>query len=325
MSIIRYLKRKMTLLSLALSRVEKSSLNQHSDALGSEGTVHETMNQGSMADALLRGEITMPVKELRWRLYKILTESKSKTAKITGYDSDGLPIVETYTIEKHNLSKISCDEFDSYDVELVIKNEDIIKSTVESFDNKDLNVLDKTEIDDYDENKTKHDLIGVENWSGRTLGEISFDDMVSSMKSKKTIYVSREIRPKFEIESYTKKLVIRKINETERLMEFYLSQYPDEYDRKTRMLISEIKKAKQNPRASDLLDINKVGFISDKAIGSDDGLEYEYDIKKFDKIVEFNGHYVIKFIADVTINGDNIFEKYKLSELELKYENKMAK
>jgi len=321
----KYLKRKMAILSLALSKVEKSSLKQRSDALGSDGSLEQSYNEGLLADSLLRGEITMPVKELRWRLYKILTESKSKAAKITGYDSDGLPIVETYTIEKHNLSKISCDEFDSYDVELVIKNEDIIKTTVESFDNKDLNVLDKTEIDDYDENKTKHDLIGVESWSGRTLGEISFDDMVSSMKSKKTIYVSREIRPKFEIESYTKKLVIRKINETERLMEFYLSQYPDEYDRKTRMLISEIKKAKQNPRASDLLDINKVGFISDKAIGSDDGLEYEYDIKKFDKIVEFNGHYVIKFIADVTINGDNIFEKYKLSELELKYENKMAK
>jgi hypothetical protein len=109
------------------------------------------------------------------------------------------------------------------------------------------------------------------------------------------------------------------------MLEFYISLYPDEYNKKTKFLISEIKRAKQNPRVSDLLDIESVGFISDKTIGAVDGSEYEYKITKFDKIVEFNGHYVIKFIANVTVNGENIFEKYKLDELEKRYENKEAK
>jgi hypothetical protein len=320
---LNYLKRKMALLSLSLSRVEKSMLTQKSDALGDIGSMEQTYHQGMLADALLRGEITMPVKELRWRLYKVLSESKNKTAKITGYDSDGLPIVETYTIEKYKLDKIKCDNFDPYPVELVVNNDDIMKSTTEALSNEKLQLYSDEESKS--ERADRFNLVGTESWSNRSLGEISFDDMVASIKSKKTIFVARNTKPKFEIEYYAKKLLVRRISETEKLLEFYISSYPDEYDKKTKFLISEIKKAIKNPRASDLFDINKVGFISEKTIGTNDGLEYEYEIKKIDKIIEFNGHYVIKFICEVTINGDNIFEKYKLEELEKRYENKEAK
>lgn len=338
---LKYFKRKLAMLSLALSRVEKSALHQKSDALGSEGAMEQTYHQGMLADALLRGEITMPVKELRWRLYKVLKESKNKTAKIVGYDEDGLPIVETYNLEKYKLDKVKRDNFDPYPVELVVNNNEIMKSTSEAFSNEKLKVHTEEEIETFDETNTMFDLVSNKTYETnnfgdiieiekekeptRTLAQISFDDMVASMKSKKTIYIHRELKPKFEIEYYTKKLLIRTINDKEKLLEFYLSSYPDEYDRKTRLLISDIKKAIKNPRISDLLDIQKVGFITDKTIGSIDGMEYEYEINKFDKIVEFNGHYVIKFIANVTVNGENIFEKYKLDELEKRYEIKAPK
>ena len=321
----KYIKRKLGLLSLALARVEKQSLNQVSDAVGENEAMSQSYEQGNLSDSLLKGVITMPVKELRWRLYKVLSESKHKTARITGYDEDGLPIVETYTLGKYKLDKIKKDDYDPYKVMLVVKNDDIVKTTAEAFGNEKLKVLNDEEIENYDDDKEKFDLIGTEKWEARTLGEISFDDMVATMKSKKTLFVGRDFRPKFEIEQYTKKLLVRKINETERLLEFYLSSYPDEFDRKTRILISDIKNAMKNPRSSDLLDFNTVGFITDKVIGASDGLEYEFEIKKFDKIIEFNGHYVIKFIAEATIDGDNIFEKYKLDDLEKRYENKEAK
>jgi hypothetical protein len=320
-----WLNRKLGLVSLALSRVEKDAFSQKPDAVSSGGELEQGYHQGMLADSLLRGEITMPVKELRWRLYKVLNQSKSKTAKITGYDADGLPIVETYDIDKYKLDKIIKDDADPYPVVMVVKNMAMGKPTAEEFGNENMKVLDKEEIVSYEEDKEKFDLIGTEKWDARTLGEISFDDMVASMKSKKTLYVERDFRPKFEIEEYTKKLLIRKINENERLLEFYLSEYPDEYNRKTRLLISDIKAAIKNPRHSDLIEFKKVGFITDKVIGAPDGLEFEFEIKKFDKIIKFNGHYVIKFIAEATIDGDNIFTKYKLDELEERYKNKEAK
>ena len=320
-----WINKKLALLSLALSRVEKDAFSQKSDAVSSSGDMEQSYHQGNMADSLLKGELTLPVKELRWRLYKVLKSSKSKFAKITGYDTDGLPIVETYTLEKYQLDKTIKDDNDPYGVILVVNNKDIGNSTSETFGNEKMKVLNDKEINNYEDDKEKFDLIGTEKWDARTLGEISFDDMVASMKGKKTLYVERDFRPKFEIEEYTKKLLVRKINKTERLLEFYISAYPDEYNRKTRLLISDIKNAIKNPRQSDLLDFKKVGFITEKVIGAQDGLEYAFEIKKFDKIIEFNGHYVIKFIAYVTIDGDNIFEKYKLDELEERYKNKEAK
>lgn len=319
---INWFKRKMGLLALSFYKVEKNALAQKSENIGGLGSMEQTYHQGMLADALLRGEITLPVMELRWRLYKVLNESKNKTAKIIGYDSDGLPIVKTYNVEKYKLNKIKCDNFDSYPVELVVTNEDIMESTTEALNNTKLKIYGD---DDKKVNRSdRFDLVGTDS-SEFSLGEISFDDMVSSMQSKKTIYISREVRPKFELENHTKKLLVRTINEHEKLLEFYVTSYPDEYDRKTKFLVAEIKKAIKNPRGSDILDINKIGFITDKTIGATDGLEYEYEVKKFDKIVEFNGYYVIKFITTVTINGDNIFEKYKLGELEKRYENKEAK
>ncbi|NIQ16662.1 MAG: hypothetical protein GTO02_20430, partial [Candidatus Dadabacteria bacterium] len=51
-----------------------------------------------------------------------------------------------------------------------------------------------------------------------------------------------------EIEKYAKKLYVRDIDGENKLLEFYLSKYEDEFDGKTKLLISEIKKAINNPK-----------------------------------------------------------------------------
>jgi hypothetical protein len=109
------------------------------------------------------------------------------------------------------------------------------------------------------------------------------------------------------------------------LLEFYISKYPKEDDAKTAFLLSEIKKAIINPRVSDMLDFETVSFITNKTIGVMDMLLFNYEINKFDKIIEFNGNYVIKFIANVVINGDDLMEQYREEELDKKYENKQRK
>jgi len=160
---------------------------------------------------------------------------------------------------------------------------------------------------------------------GRTLAKLSFDDMVASMKNDKNIMIHRSIRPKFEIEQYCNKLVVRDVDGETKLLEFYITMYPDEFNRKSRLLISEIKKINKNPRASDILDIEKVGFITNKTIGAANGMEYIYEVKNFHKVVEFNGHYVLKFMATPIINGKFMMEDYRLEDLEKKYKNKAPK
>lgn len=133
------------------------------------------------------------------------------------------------------------------------------------------------------------------------------------------------ITPKFKIESYSNRLYVRYIEEDLRLLEFYIPKYVDQYNRKTTFLISELKKLLAAPKYSDVLDIQSVAFITFNAIGSQDFREFIYNIIKFDKIVEYDGSYIIKFIAKVITNGDNIIDKYKHEGQEKRYANKEAR
>ena len=72
-------------------------------------------------------------------------------------------------------------------------------------------------------------------------------------------------------------LNVRKINDSERLLEFYVSIYPDEYDRTSRMFLSELKRVIKNPRISDMIEISGVGFTTYKSIGVKDFHQYQYN------------------------------------------------
>ena len=313
------LKRKLAMLSLALSKVEKSTLNEESGGFDSDSMLSQTMNQGTMADALLKGEINAEVRDLRWRTYKILNSSENLKTKITGYDKDGLPITVTDNkrADEFKLKSVRLDPYDDYEAEIIQPNDDGMIPTVEVLSNENLKEKSTEELE-------KYDLVGMEDSNGDTLAELSFDDMLSTMKTDKIISIGRELRPKFEIENFTKKLVVRNINNTRKLLEFYISKYPDEYDRKSRLMISEIKKIMKNPRSSNILDINTVTFISNKAIGSPNGIQYKYGVSEFDKVIEYNGHYVIKFIA-LPLEKTFIFDKYVEDALEERYRKKEAK
>jgi hypothetical protein len=53
-------------------------------------------------------------------------------------------------------------------------------------------------------------------------------------------------------------------------------------------------------------------------------LDFEYKIVKFDKLIEFDGYYVVKFKAEVIKNGESLIEQYREEGLDKKYENKEA-
>lgn len=319
-----WIKRKMALLAFALSKAETSALKQQEDALGNVQGKIQTFNQGTLADSLLKGEISLPVKELRWRLYKVLQESKSVGARIIGYDDDDLPIVETYSMDNHQLDKILRDDEDPYPVEMVVRNEALTNSNIDTFEKIDSNKTNASPVEEKE--KETFDLVGTETDEVKfTHAELSFDEMMSTFKERKSIIIDRKYKPKFDIEDYLQKLIVRPISGDEKLLEFYVSMYPDEYNRKSRLFISEIKRLLANPRHCDFIEFDKVDFVTNKTLGAPDGLEYEYEILNYYKTIKFNGSYVIKFKAKELVNGANIFEKYKLDELEERYKNKEAK
>jgi len=311
----QWFSKRMAILTLAMSNVEKNALGQQGDMLGSDVNQTQRNTQGQLADSLKQGEITQEVMNLRWRTYKILKESEGVTAEIIGYDENGMPIVKTKKVNKKlGLKKVKLDPSDEYKLEMVVDNSEIVIDGNQAMDNDNISLFEKV-IKSTNENG---DLVA-------THGIIDSVDYFATNKSERPILISRDNLPNFYLENFTLKMNVRTIDKTNKLLELYVSKYPDEYNRTSRLFISEIKKIMNDGIISTMLEFNEISFISYKTLGSDDYLEYTYDNISFNKIVEFNGYYVIKFNAKTKIDGKDILDVYRVKELDKKYEQKLKK
>ena len=310
-----WFRQKMALLSLAMSNVEKNALGQQGETLNTDISKFQRHTQGQLADSLKQGEITQEVIDLRWRTYKILRETEGVTAEIVGYDEHGMPIVKTKKVNrKLGLKKVKLDPSDEYKLEMVVDNSEIVIGGNQAMENEHISLLDEV-LKSENENG---DLVA-------THGVINSVEYFATNKSERPIMVIRDILPNFYLENFTLKMNVRTINKTDKLLEFYVSKYPDEYNRTSRLFISEVKKIMNDGINSTMLEFNEINFITYKTLGSDDFLEYEYDSISFDKIVEFNGYYVIKFIGKLKTDGNDILETHRVTELDKKYEQKLKK
>lgn len=316
MKLTKWLKRQAIYLALAMVRVEKTAFSQKTNELNSTVGQERRHSQGTLMDSLQHGEVTQEVMNLRWRTYKILKATEGLKTEIIGYDENNMPITQTKkTDKKKGLSKVKIDSVDKYTLNMVVDNSPIFTSSNDAMGNENISVFDEVKLNYND----MGEIISA------THGDITGDQYFATHKPELPIKITRDITPKFELETYTKKLHVRNIDKKNRLLEFYVSKYPDEYDRRTRLFISDIKKTIENPRSSTILEIKDVSFITYKTIGEDDFKEYQYKILSFDKIIDFNGHYVVKFIAEVIIDGKDILDEYKIEELDEKYNNKVKK
>jgi hypothetical protein len=313
---MNWIKNKIAGLLMSVANVEKNFFSQENNLLSDDITKHSEKETGTLMNSLKNNIITQEVMDLRWRMYKVIQETDSLTTKIIGYESDGTPITKTIKKDvKKGLKKIQMDTHDTYPLEFVIPNDEIVTSGNDVMNNKYIEVFDEPTIN-FDEEGV---IISA------TLGEINGDEYYITNKTENPIIISSENTRRFYLENFTKKLNVIHNSENEKLLEFYVSMYPDLYNRTSRIFISEIKKIINDNKKSDIIDINNVNFITYKAIGVNDFLEYKYEIQSFDKIVEYNGNYVIKFIAKPIINGEDITIKFIQDELENKYKNKVKK
>lgn len=325
MGVKKWFKKNLGILSLAMSNVEKNALSQTGQGLSSDITQTRRMTEGQLADSLVNGEVTQEVLNLKWRTYKILKATEGVTAEIIGYDDDGMPI--TRVVKKDNkkaLKKVKVDEVDNYPVEMVIYNDEIASGGNDAMNNENISILDEVIINKTIGPKKDDGELGEVEWSA-THGQIDGVEYFATNKAEKPIKINRDEAPNFFLENFAKKLVVRKISKNKKMLEFYVSVYPDEYNRTSRLFISAIKKAIENPQHTSMFDFNSVEFVTYKSLGVSDFLQFKYEIESFDKIIEFNGSYVIKFISNVVINGDDIMETHRVEELDKKYAEKAKK
>ena len=178
MGVLNWFKRKVGVISLALSNVEKNALTQTGEGLSSDVTHNKRVTQGQIADSLVNGEVTQEVLNLKWRTYKILKATEGLTAEIVGYDEYGMPIVKSKKRNnKKGLKKVKLDTVDDYVLEMVIDNNEIALSGSEAMDNKHISLLDEVMLNDGEIGQTA------------THGSIDYDEYFITSKTiyKKTM------------------------------------------------------------------------------------------------------------------------------------------
>ena len=154
---------------------------------------------------------------------------------------------------------------------------------------------------------------------------------VNNTNSKKvfhdyTIKIERDCIPRFRIENYVKKLVLKQADGNY-VLDLYCSKYPRQFsEKKDRAFLSELKRIKDGvARNSDMLDFQTLSFVTTNAWGVDDWFRFSFNDFELDGISEFDGNYIIRLGCQASLFMENLLDKIYSESAEKKYENKEAK
>jgi hypothetical protein len=158
-----------------------------------------------------------------------------------------------------------------------------------------------------------------------TLNEVG-NDKNKKIHNDYTLKVQRSIVPRFRIEDYIKKFVL-KLSDGNYVIDLYCSKYPGQFsERKDRSFLSELKRIKKGEiRNSDIFDFDKISFITSNAWNVDDWYRFVLNDFELYDIIDFDGNYVIRFGCQSECFMENILDKIYSESAENKYKNKEKK
>lgn len=261
-----------------LIAADKVIVNEKTDTISPNTEIQQQQEQQSVIKDLLRGEVTEEVKELRHEMY--YSERKSHEYVYNGGGNAKKNTMFDY--------KGSAETSDGNPIKLVLNNKLIV------------NGLTQDGVAVYGEN-----VAISENLQGNF--KIS-----EEYNHKYSIEITRDFFPRFPLEKYTTKLVVKDVKEKEgkALLDFYIPSYKQQFNNVTKLLQSELDKIYQGETKSDLVQFTSIRFITKNCYGSPDLYLFEYKNPIFEDIIKFDGSYVLRFYCDININGEDQLNKY---------------
>ena len=145
-------------------------------------------------------------------------------------------------------------------------------------------------------------------------------------KKKYNINITRNFIPRFKLEEFTKKLVVFELEEGKTVkLDFYVSKYPDDKVFISKGFVREVENIRDKHIKSDILDFNEVGFMTSNAYKLDDMIVFLFNNLSFEKVLEFDGDYILRFKADIVTNAHDMIDDYYNPEMAEKYKTKQKK
>lgn len=229
-----------------------------------------------VSKALLKGEVTQQVEELRYRTYKVDKESKGFE-----YYAPTLALKK----DRQDTKFMKYDESDGLEL-ITIQSNDVLVETV-----------------------------------GETLEQVGG-------RGKRTQYrikIKRNFVPRYKIEEYITRLDVKRLDEKHVILDMYVSKYPNDKDFKSKGFVREVEKIRDEKIKSDILDYEEISFITNHAYKLDDMIKFVFKNIWFREVVEFDGHYILKFKASLQQDTLDLTKKYFSKTMEEKYKNKEKK
>lgn len=256
------------------------------------GTViQQQVSENRVSKDLLKGEVTQQVEELRYRTYKVDRESKQ---------FEYFSPTKALRYEKQDSKFVKYENSDN--LELI---------TIQPNHAQTANVYEGTKDVDF----LKANLI---NNQGDIAVNVGHFDVLNSYN----IEVERDFMPRFKLEAYTTRLVVKKLDENDNvILDFYVSKYPQEKDMKSIYFIKEVEKLMSGYRQSDITSLKRVSFTTSHAYGLNDMIEFKFDHVYYRDTLEYDGHYVLKFKAHAYVNGKDLTDEYYSKPMDEKYRN----
>lgn len=259
-----------------MKATEDSVFHQTGNSLGDGTTINKEVEDKRVSKALLKGEITQEVEELRYRTYKVDKESKTYE-----YYAPTLAMKR----DKQDTKFLKYDDRDGLEL-ITVQPNDFIVETV-----------------------------------GETLEQVGG-------RGKRTDYrikIKRNFTPRYKIEEYITRLDVKKLDETHVILDMYVSKYPNDKDFKSKGFVREIEKIRDEKIKSDILDYEEVSFFTNHAYKMQDMVKFVFKNIWFKEIVEFDGHYIVRFKASFKEDIIDFTKIYYSKTMDEKYKNKEHK
>ena len=123
------------------------------------------------------------------------------------------------------------------------------------------------------------------------------------------INIERDFIPKFRLEEFATKIVVKEVQEGVAMLDLYINGYKSQFDVRQKMFIREMERVFDGQVTDDVRRMSKLSFVTNKATGCYDLLEFEFDQIELDAITMHDGCYVIKYFANVVKNGEDILKR----------------
>ena len=254
----------------------------------SDNGIHQNISKGGVMNDLLEQKVTKEVEELREKHYRIIKEADKYDAStiVMSFDSEGNPVFS-------NTNHLRRKTYVDFMKHPPVFNENDVPIRV------------------IQDNKTTQKETSIDNVSVPN-GLYDYDT---------TLTITREHLPRFFIEKFVTKIVVRQYDESERaFVDFYLPTMASQFGKIDAILVSNLYSMfEQKNYRSDLVEFDSIEWYSDKAWNSDDMCLFRYEDTKLIDINVFDGSFVFTFDCKIVSDGKSIVDKYMTEEMEEKY------